>query len=151
MNNPQKKCECECHWCTRNPPAHNVCNWSCSAIKLSSPTQPDTESWEGEFDRKYVSAYLLADEKPIKNFLDSIKSFIRQEKEKSYGEGWNNYQLMSREKRLSGGITKDFEDGRHSAYREIIEIVEEEKSKSFSVACKFTLTRILSRLKEKLQ
>lgn len=40
-NKKQKKCECDCYWCTRLPPLHKTCNWNCKLT--STPTKSTNE------------------------------------------------------------------------------------------------------------
>lgn len=114
--------DCLCDVCKKRlctcPEKNNDKSW----------TRPDTEEWEKEFDK-------LAQENiddlvegvyhkfPTKDKIiivnNRLKSFIRQEKEKSYKEGLHKgYQEEA------VGCHEHCEEARQSAYREILEMVE---------------------------
>jgi hypothetical protein len=189
MSKEQKKCRCECCWCTRLPAQHKQCNWSCNLTtgwkatpiestecqycdlskenhetgvyhifvpRFSSPTKPDTE-WEKEFDKEFCYSVLYSASsdlsagkgmafKSTNPSVEDVKSFIRQEKEKSYQRGWEDG--IARE--WNNLYNKARGEHYHSAYSEIIDMVEKEERKYMSSGRDIVFEDLLSMLKEKL-
>lgn len=85
---PNKPCNCDCVWCTRLNPVHQECNWDCSLITRNKTIQKHLvgEVWEKEFE-KFVGNSDNTGQDFIVAKPETIKSFIRSEKEKSYIEG----------------------------------------------------------------
>lgn len=138
--------ECRCRGC-----AAQTVNF------IPSPTKPDIEEWEKEFDRKFTSPkfrWSATQTKQANKTIFLIKSFIRQEKEKSYNKGVDDMKDMVDRNTYEMYSKGEREIGRHSAYSEIKEILEILKGQfatgHYGNGYNDAISVVLSKLKERI-